>query len=160
MKPEAALGRLINLREQLTDDEFAEGMPMYTQEHFCAIIDDLDDIIRSIEREVNRIRIYPEDCERCGGSHKTGHVLACPYAELPDSKQPDGRSKSSAPHDCRDHEDAVGNCKICNPTEWYSEPADSEDMEPRLTRAAKRAKALGFDPDGNYDDLEDEEARK
>ncbi|MHA2264586.1 MAG: hypothetical protein ACXAEN_19505 [Candidatus Thorarchaeota archaeon] len=110
MKPEAALGRLINLREQLTDEDEVNliwegtGLRM-SPEHYSHCIDDLDDIIRSIER-----------------------------------------SMKHSP------------CSLEEPCAECEEP-DSEDMEPRLTRAAKRAKALGFDPDGNYDDLEDEEAR-
>jgi hypothetical protein len=54
MTPEKALGRLINLREQLTEkrrviEGTANGIWM-PKEHYSAIIDDLDDLIRSIER--------------------------------------------------------------------------------------------------------------
>jgi hypothetical protein len=62
MTPEKALGRLINLREQLTDKKEVEDYigefdqwedepnVMMDKDHYEHCIDDLDDIIRSIER--------------------------------------------------------------------------------------------------------------
>lgn len=56
MTPEKALGRLINLREQLTGKDAFEpysGTSVYfAKDVYAVIIDDLDDIIRSIDRDV------------------------------------------------------------------------------------------------------------
>lgn len=54
MTPESALGRLINLREQLTAEETVDdgdrNVVVFTAEEYCALVDDLDNIIRSIKR--------------------------------------------------------------------------------------------------------------
>jgi hypothetical protein len=56
MTPEKALGRLINLREQLGEgiDSFCDerAVVCFGTKLYSAIIDDLDDIIRSIERHI------------------------------------------------------------------------------------------------------------
>lgn len=61
MTPEQALGRLVNLREQLTAIPAKHDSPSsnltITPTQYCEIIDDLDDIIRSIERGMKE----PED---------------------------------------------------------------------------------------------------
>ena len=58
MTPEKALGRLINLREQLTDKQVYEHdgpeTVLMSKDHYSVIVDDLDDIIRSIQREMNQ----------------------------------------------------------------------------------------------------------
>jgi hypothetical protein len=69
MTPEKALGRLINLREQLTDDVREtdwENVVMFQVENYSAIIDDLDDVIRSIERRIKKGDL----CQECGQKYE------------------------------------------------------------------------------------------
>ena len=82
MTPEKALGRLINLREQLLDEpDYSKdnNLVLYLTTSWSVIIDDLDDIIRSIKREVEgeRIKEYPIN----------------PYDDPPDSEDTERRRK-------------------------------------------------------------------
>ncbi|MHA2264742.1 MAG: hypothetical protein ACXAEN_20295 [Candidatus Thorarchaeota archaeon] len=67
MTPEKALGRLINLREQLTDPDADKIHHVaFVREKYSAIIDDLDDIIRSIERSMKHSPCSLEEpCAEC-----------------------------------------------------------------------------------------------
>lgn len=68
--PESALGRLINLREHIV--ELFQYMRASEHEFICVAIDDLDDIIRSIERGTK------DDITYCM------HGEDCPYHKPPE----------------------------------------------------------------------------
>jgi hypothetical protein len=70
MTPEKAYGRLINLREQLTGKDAFEpysGTSVYfAKDVYAVIIDDLDDVIRSIERRIKKGDL----CQECGQKYE------------------------------------------------------------------------------------------